>query len=62
MVLNKAYDCLPHYLMLAKLEDYGLANESLHLSYRKQKTKIGSEYSDWVNVICGISQVFILGP
>ena len=51
MDLSKAYDCLPHDLMVAKLEVYGLAKENLHLisdylSYRKQRTKIGSACSD----------------
>ena len=54
MELPKAYDCLPHNLMVAKLEAYVLAKESLqlisdHLSCRKQRTKIGSAYSDWTN-------------
>ena len=45
------YDCLPHEIMVAKLEAYGLAKESLHLisdylSYRKDRTKSGSAYSD----------------
>ena len=45
--LSKAYDCLPHDLMVAKREAYGLAKESLQLinnyqSYRKQRAKIGS--------------------
>ena len=67
MDLSKAYDCLPHDLMVAKLEAYGLAKESLqlisdYLSYRKQRTKIGSKYSDWANVIHGIPQGSILGP
>ena len=30
--------------------------------YRKQRTKIGSAYSDWVNVIRVIPQGSILGP
>ena len=51
MNLSKAYDCLPHDLMVAKLEAYGISKESLqlisdYLSYRKQRTKIGSAYSD----------------
>ena len=42
--------------MVAKLEAYGITKESLHLisdylSYRKQRTKIGSTHGDWANVI-----------
>ena len=67
MDLPKAYDCLPHDLIVAKLEACGLPKESLqlindYLSYRKQRTKIGSAQSDWANVIRGIPQVSILGP
>ena len=67
MDLSKAYDCLPHDLMVAKLEAYGISKESLQLisdyqSYRKQRTKIGSAYSDWANVIRGIPQGSIMGP
>ena len=59
MDLSKAYDCLPTDLMVAKLEAYGIPKESLqlisdYLSYRKQRTEIGSAYSDWANVIRGI--------
>ena len=67
MDLSKGYDCLPHDLMVAKLEAYGISKESLqlisdYLSYRKQRTKIGSAYSDWANVIRRIPQGSILGP
>ena len=31
MDLSKAYDCLPHDLMVAKLEAYGISKESLQL-------------------------------
>ena len=47
MDLSKGYDCLPHDPIVAKLEGYGLAKESLqlisdYLSYGKQRKKIGS--------------------
>ena len=51
MDLSKAYDCLPHDLLVAKLEAYGAGKAALNLisnyiSHRKQRTKIGSSYSD----------------
>ena len=54
MDLSRAYGYLPHDTNVAKLEAYGLAKESLqlindYLSYRNQRTKIGSAYSDWAN-------------
>ena len=47
MDLSKAYDCLPHDLMVAKLEACGISKESLqlisdYLSCCKQRTKIDS--------------------
>ena len=66
MDLSKAYDCLPHDLLIAKLEAYGLDNDSLnllldYLSFRKQRTKVGSAYSKWSKIRRGIPQGSILG-
>ena len=52
MDLSKAYDCLPHDLLVAKLEANGVGKAALnlisnYLSHRKQRTKISSSYSDW---------------
>ena len=65
MNLSKTYDCLPHDLIIAKLEAYGLDMNSLRflfdcLNCRKQRTKTGSAYSDWSKVICGIPHGSIL--
>ena len=65
--LSKAYGYIPHDLLIAKLEAYDLDKTILHLlrdylSNRKQRTKIGSSFSDWWDIICGIPQGSILGP
>ena len=67
MDLSKGYDCLPHDILIAKLEAYGLDNDSLNLildclSFRKQRTKVGSAYSKWSKIRRGIPQGSILGP
>ena len=58
---------LRHDLLIAKLEACGLDNGSLNLlldyvSFRKQRTKVGSAYSKWSKVRRGIPQGSILGP
>ena len=66
MGLSNAYDCLPHDLLIVKLEAYGLDKASLnlvnhYLRFRKQRKKIGSSYSDWANVTKDIPQKSIPG-
>ena len=67
MVLSKAYDCLPHDLLIAEFEAYSIAKSGLNLllSYltnRQQRTKVNSSYSDWYDIIRGVPQGSILGP
>ena len=67
MDLSKAYDCLSHDLLIAKLEAYGLDVGSLnflldYLSLRNHRAKVGSSYSKWSEICQGIPQGSILGP
>ena len=67
MDLSKAYDCLPHDLLVAKFEAHGIDKTGLHLlhnylSNRKQRTKINSSFSDWYDIFRGVPQGSILGP
>ena len=48
--LSKAFDCIDHNLLLAKLNVYGFEKRSINFIYsyltkRKQKTKVDSEVS-----------------
>ena len=67
MDLSKAYGCLSHDLLIAKLEPYGLDAGSLnflldYLSLRKHSTKVSSSYSKLSEICRGIPQGPILGP
>ena len=64
--LSKAFDCLSHELLLAKLHAYGFSIPALRLVYsylknRKQRTKINSAYSCWEEILFGVPQGSILG-
>ena len=66
MGLSKAYDCIPHELLIAKLKCYNIENGSLrllldYLTNRKQKTKIGSSFSSWCDINTAVPQGSILG-
>jgi hypothetical protein len=67
MDLSRAFDSIPHGLLIAKLNAYGVTSQSCslvksYLSGRKQRVKIGQAKSDWLCVKRGIPQGSLMGP
>ena len=65
--LSKAFDCIPHDLLIAKLEAYGFDNYTIRYVYcclnnRKQCVKINNTFSNLLDVISGVPQGSIVGP
>ena len=67
MDLSKAYDCILHDLLIAKVEAYGFDRNSLKFMYsyltgRSQRVKVGSSYSSLGKIKIGVPQGSVLGP
>ena len=66
--LSKAFDTVDHHILLSKLKNYfGIRGKSLNLikSYltnRRQYTKISNNFSDELEINCGVPQGSCLGP
>ena len=65
MDLSKAFDCISHDLLIAKLSAYGFGKDSLKLIYsyltnRKQRIRIDSIFSSWLEIVIGVTQGSIL--
>ena len=65
--LSKAFDCLPHRLLLCKLRAYGVSYEACkliksYLCHRLQRVKVASARSQWEIMHKGVPQGSILGP
>ncbi|NRA91023.1 MAG: hypothetical protein HRU43_07880, partial [Simkaniaceae bacterium] len=65
--LSKAFDCLMHDLLIAKLQAYGFDYLSLklilcYLTGRKQRVRVDASISKWMDILTGVPQGSILGP
>ena len=63
--LSKAFDCLSHELIIAKLNAYGFSLSALklmqsYLSEKKQRIKINQAHSSWEEILFGVPQGSIL--
>ena len=65
--LSKTFDCVKHDLLIAKMHAYNFEYNALvliysYLTYRKQRTKIDSNFSSWHDIIDGLPQGSNIGP
>ena len=65
--LSNAFDCLPHNLLIAKLDAYGFKNYAIYLifvylSKKKRRVKINSSFSSFQNIISGAPKGSLRGP
>ena len=65
--LSRAFDSLPHGLLIAKLHAYGVCKTSCmlilnYLSERYQRVKLGNVRSDWLELTKGCPQGSLFGP
>ena len=66
MGFSKAYDCIPHDLLIAKLHTYGLGIKVIKLSHsyltNRKRTKMNNSFGEWVEIVIGMRQGSVLGP
>ena len=67
MDLSKAFDCIPHDLLVAKLHAYGISLTTATFMYsylkcRKKNVKILDVFSSFQTIVSGVPQGSMLGP
>ena len=65
--LSKAFDCIVHDYLIAKLEAYDFSYEALkvmqnYLTDRKHRNKVNDSFNDFIDLLLGVPQGSILGP
>ncbi len=65
--LRKAFDCVPHELLVHKLHSFGIVDPLLswfssYLRDRTQSVYVNSHYSDKLQISSGVIQGSVLGP
>ena len=67
MDLSRAFDCIPHKLLISKFKAYGVSVSACdaitsYLKDRRQRVKIGTQRSEWMHAHKGSAQGSLFGP